>query len=331
MTSFPSMDPAKTVPSEPSVDDGELLDAYSKAVIGVVERVGPAVVSLSVRASGRRGLREGAGSGVLFSPDGYLLTNAHVVADARRVDVALTGGSTHEGNVTGIDPATDLAVVHLERAEPLPYAELGQSQTLRVGQLVIAIGNPLGFSSTVSAGVISALGRTMRGQNGRLLENIIQSDVALNPGNSGGPLVDSRGRVVGIATAMILGAQGISFAVPIDTGKWVLGHLMTSGRVRRSWLGIAGQNRPIPRVLGRRFEILAQTGVEVVSVEPGGPAARAGLREGDLVHALDRQSVTSVDDIHRLLSRWPVGQGLAVGLLRGQDLQELTVVPAEAP
>jgi S1-C subfamily serine protease len=310
--------------------EDDLLDAYSRAVVGVVDRVGPAVVSLSVRTGGRSGSREGSGSGVLFTPDGYLLTNAHVGRGASRLRVTLTGGEEYEADLCGSDVPTDLAVVRV-KGEGLPYAEFGDSDLLRVGQLVIAIGNPLGFSSTVSAGVVSALGRAMRAQNGRLMENMIQSDVALNPGNSGGPLVDSGGRVIGINTAMIFGAQGLSFSIPINTAAWVLGHLMTSGRVRRSFLGIVGQNRPIPRALARRLRLEQESGVEVMRAERDAPAARAGLRPGDIVLAVDGNPVHSVDDIHRLLSRWPVGQAVRVAVLRGLESLELHPVPAEAP
>src|SRR5438067_10168325 len=225
-------------------DDAELLDAYSHAVTSVVETAGPAVAGISAA--------RGGGSGVLFAPDGYLLTNAHVVGALRTVSVNLPDGSTHQGNVVGAAPATDLAVVHID-GNHFPVADLGRSGNLRVGQLVVAIGNPLGFSFTVSAGVLSAMGRSLRAQDGRLIDGILQTDVALNPGNSGGPLVDSRGRVVGINTAMIMGAQGISFSVPIDTAKWVLGQLMTTGHVRRGYLGIAGQNRPLARGTARRL------------------------------------------------------------------------------
>ncbi|MCU1283321.1 MAG: periplasmic serine protease, partial [bacterium] len=236
-----------------AVSDGELLDAYSSAVTSVVDAVGPGVVSISVRESpsndgdpraAKRRRSGGAGSGVLFTPDGYILTNAHVVRGGGRWEVALTDGSTHMAQLCGADPATDTAVIRIE-GTGLPHAQFGESARLRVGQLCVAIGNPLGFSSTVSAGVVSALGRNMRAQDGRLMENIIQSDVALNPGNSGGPLVDTRARVIGVNTAMIFGAQGISFAVPIDTAKWVVGQIMSQGRVRRSWLGIVAQNRRI--------------------------------------------------------------------------------------
>jgi S1-C subfamily serine protease len=261
--------------------------------------------------------RGGAGSGVLFTPDGYLLTNSHVVRGAKSIEVALTDGKTHTGYVVGMDRATDLAVVKIGKADRWPYAELGESARLRVGQLAIAIGNPLGFSSTVSAGVISALGRTMRAQDGRLMENIVQSDVALNPGNSGGPLVDTHGRVIGINTAMIFGAQGISFAVPIDTAKWALQQLMTHGRVVRSWLGVVAQNRA-------KY-------VEIVKVEPNGPADRAGLQLGDFVLQLDGNPTTTIDDLQRLLTTWPIGKQLAVRLLRDSRFVNVTIDPTEAP
>jgi S1-C subfamily serine protease len=316
--------PPGTAPT--TVEDGVLLDAYSRAVVEVVERVGPAVVSITAQA-GRRG---GSGSGVLFTPDGYALTNAHVVRGATRLRALLTDGSAHDVRVVGSDPPTDLAVIQLAQ-NGLPYADLGTSATLRVGQLAIAIGNPLGFSSTVSAGVVSALGRTMRAQTGRLMENIIQSDVALNPGNSGGPLVDSRSRVVGINTAMIHGAQGISFAIPIDTAQWVLGQLMTLGHVRRGWLGIAGQTRPLDRRLARRLGLTQASGVEVVSAEGDGPARTAGLAEGDLILAVEGQTAATVDDVHRLLNRWEIGRPLVLGVLRGEERRSVTVVPREAP
>jgi len=304
------------LPAKAPRDDAELLDAYSRAVVDVVEKVGPAVVSLSTPSHGPR-FRGGAGSGVLFTPDGYLLTNAHVVRGAKSIEVALTDGKTHTGHVVGSDRASDLAVVRLGESASWPYAELGHSGKLRVGQLAIAIGNPLGFSSTVSAGVISALGRTMRGQDGRLMENIIQSDVALNPGNSGGPLVDTQGRVVGINTAMILGAQGISFSVPIDTARWALLELMAHGRVVRSWLGVVAQNRA-------KY-------VEIVKVEAGGPADRAGVRAGDFVLQLDGQATSTIDDLQRILTAWPVGKELPARLLRDSRFVNVTLTPTEAP
>jgi S1-C subfamily serine protease len=324
-----------------AVSDSELLDAYSSAVTSVVDAVGPAVVSISVRdpesnrGPGRRG--GGAGSGVLFTPDGYILTNAHVVRDGARLgphsgrtmEVALTDGSTHPAQLVGADPATDTAVVRIE-GTGLPHAQFGESARLRVGQLCIAIGNPLGFSSTVSAGVVSALGRNMRAQDGRLMENIIQSDVALNPGNSGGPLVDTRARVIGVNTAMIFGAQGISFAVPIDTAKWVVGQIMSQGRVRRSWLGIVAQNRRIDPRIRRHLDLLQESGVEVMSVEPSGPAAAAGVRDGDIVLALDGRPVQSVDDVHRTLTQWPVGKPLPLAALRRTERVDVVALPTEA-
>ena len=300
--------------------DEELLDAYSHAVTSVVDVVGPAVVSVS--------LPRGGGSGVMFAPDGYLLTNAHVVGRARGVKIGLADGSTHEGNVVGADPATDLAVVHIDGLH-LPAAELGNSARLRVGQLVVAIGNPLGFSFTVSAGVVSALGRSLRAQDGRLMDAIIQSDVALNPGNSGGPLVDSHARVVGINTAVILGAQGLSFAVPVDTARWVLGELMQHGRVRRGVLGLAAQTRPIDRRIARHHALTQTTGVELMEVVPGKPAERAGLKAGDILLSLDGTAVTSVDGVHRLLGASSIGRLMACKLLRGAELIELQVTPGE--
>ena len=315
-------------PAPPPAEDADLLDAYSTAVIGVVERVGPAVVSLSV-ATARRGTRVGSGSGVVFTPDGYALTNAHVVRGAERLRALLTDGSERAATIVGADDATDLAVVRLDGG-PLAYAELGASAGLRVGQLVIAIGNPLGFSSTVSAGVVSALGRTMRATNGRLMESIIQSDVALNPGNSGGPLVDSRARVVGINTAMILGAQGISFSIPVDTARWVLAQLMTTGRVRRGWLGIAGQNRPLERGVARRLRLAQDAGVEITGRDANGPAAAAGLAEGDVIVSFDGRPARSVDDLHRALNRWPIPGVLEVTVVRECALRTLAVTPREA-
>jgi len=323
-------EPGPSVPSAASTEDGEILDAYSRAVTGVVEKVGPAVVSVTVRGHGNaRHGPAGAGSGVAFTPDGYILTNAHVVRDARSLEVSLSDGSVHKAYPVGHDSPTDLAVIRAERVE-VPFAEFGRSATLKAGQLVIAIGNPLGFSSTVSAGVVSALGRTMRAQNGRLMENIIQSDVALNPGNSGGPLVDSHGRVVGINTAMILGAQGISFSVPIDTAKWVVSQLMNAGRVRRGYLGIVGQNRPLERGLARRLKLVQAGSVEIMKIDERGPAGRAGLAEGDRIVSLGERATSNVDDIHRVLNEWPIGSELKIGVIRGLQSRELTITPEES-
>jgi S1-C subfamily serine protease len=301
-------------------EEVELLDAYSRAVTSVVDTVGPAVVGIS---AGR-----GGGSGVLFTPDGYLLTNAHVVANAKRLTINFPDGSSSDGNAIGSDPATDLAVVHVDGSH-LPAAELGKSATLRVGQLVVAIGNPLGFSFTVSAGVVSALGRTLRAHDGRLMDAIIQSDVAMNPGNSGGPLVDSHGRVVGINTAVIMGAQGISFSVPIDTARWVLAELMQHGRVRRGVLGLAAQTRPIDRRLARHHGLTQRSGVEIMEVVRGKPADKAGIKDGDIVLSLDGQVTESVDQVHRLLGASSIGRALPLKLLRGVTLLELVVTPVE--
>jgi S1-C subfamily serine protease len=305
----------------------QALDAYSRAVVRVVEEVGPAVVSIA--RSSQRG-PAGAGSGVVFAQDGYVLTNAHVAAGAHQLEIGFVDGTTRRGHVVGVDHATDLAVVRATGAAP-KHAVFGSSSALRVGQLVVAIGNPLGFSSTVSAGVVSALGRTMRSRDGRAMEGIIQSDVALNPGNSGGPLVDSHGKVIGINTAIILGAQGISFSVPIDTAKWVLGELMTSGRVRRGWLGIAGQNRPIERELARKLELGHASGVEVTAFDERGPASRSPLRIGDVVVGLDDGSVASVDDIHRALQKWSSARSIQLKVVRDRQIVEVEVEPVEAP
>ena len=313
------------------VSDEELLDAYSRAVVGVVEKVGPAVVSIGTKRQMRpRGLgSEGAGSGLIIAPDGYVLTNNHVVEDAVELEVALTDGNSYKAEIVGTDPMTDLAVIRAG-ANGLPTAELGNSKTLRAGQLVIAIGNPFGFQSTVSTGVISALGRSLRGQGGRLIENVIQTSVPLNPGNSGGPLVDSRGRVIGINTAMINMAQGISFAIPANTAKWVVSEILTRGRVRRAYLGLSAQVRPIARQAQRFYELPMATVVEVISVAPNGPAHRAGLREGDILIALNGQHVSNVDDLHRLLAATLPGSNAALTILRDRERRELQTVTGEA-
>ena len=314
------------------VDDRELLDAYSRAVVSVVEHVGPAVVSIAAgtRRPGATGGVVGAGSGVIFTPDGYVLTNRHVVNEATDLAVTLTDGSTLGATLVGNDAATDLAVIRAE-GSGLPIAQFGESASLRAGQLVVAIGNPFGFQSTVSAGVISALGRSLRSATGRLIENVIQTDVALNPGNSGGPLVDTRTRVIGINTAIIRMAQGISLAIPIDTAKWVVSELLAHGRVRRAYLGIVGQTRPIDRHVARRHALSASHAVEVVSVEPRAPAAIAGLREGDLIVALNERPVHTVDDMHRMLVGWPLGDALKAGVIRENRRFEVAMVPLEGP
>ncbi len=310
------------------VADGVELDAYSHAVVSAVETLGPAVVSLP--AGDRRRGRVGAGSGILLAPDGYVLTNSHVVHGAARLEVALTDGRTLGATLVGDDPATDLAVVRAD-GTGLPYAPLGDSAALRVGQLVIAIGNPLGFQSTVSAGVVSALGRTLRGVGGRLIENVIQTDVALNPGNSGGPLVDSRAQVVGINTAIIAMAQGISFAIPANTARWVVPQLLAHGRVSRAWLGLTAQPRPLDRRVARALGLVQERAVEIVAIETGGPAAQAGLTEGDVLVVVEGLAVTRIDDLHRFLAEWPIGRPLTLGVVRGSARRDVVVTPGEAP
>jgi S1-C subfamily serine protease len=313
------------------VSEVELLDTYSRAVIMVVETVGPAVVSIAVGkpAPVHGGEQTGAGSGVVVAPDGYILTNQHVVHGARRLTVFFTNGSQVEAALVGEDPATDLAVIRAN-GSGLAYASLGESDLLRVGQLVIAIGNPLGFQSTVSTGVVSALGRALRSRQGRLIESIIQHTAPLNPGNSGGPLVDSRGRVVGINTAIIAMAQGMGFAIPANTARWVLSQLLLHGRVRRAFLGLGGRERPLDRRLARFHQLATTQAVEVISNDPNGPAARAGLRPGDLMVAVNDQPVGSIDDLHRILADWPIGKPLNLTVIRGKERLEFGVIPSEA-
>jgi len=320
----------EVAPGEAS--DVELLDAYSRAVIKVVDAVGPAVVGISVgKKSGQNaGESAGLGSGVVITPDGYILTNDHVVDGARQVVATLSTGAALPAAIVGTDPATDLAVIRATAAGSLPHATLGDSNLLRVGQLVIAMGNPFGFQSTVSTGVVSALGRALRSQEGRLIENIIQHTAPLNPGNSGGPLVDSRGRVVGLNTAIIVMAQGIGFAIPASTVKWVVSQLLLHGRVRRGYLGLAGRQRPLDRRLVRFHQLKKEFAVEAISVEAQGPAGLAGLREGDLIVGIQEQDVASVDDLHRFLADWPVGQPVTLKVIRGRERLTVTVVPAEA-
>ncbi len=315
--------------SKAPVSEESLLDAYSQAVISVVEKVGPAVVSIGVRQKSGNGYQgEGSASGVIFAPDGYVLTNNHVVENASEVQVGLMDGDTFKAEVVGTDPATDLAVVRAG-TNGLPIAELGDSDTLRVGQLVIAIGNPFGFQSTVSTGVISALGRAMRSQTGRLIESIIQTDVPLNPGNSGGPLVDSRGRVIGVNTAIIRPAQGISLAIPVKTASWVIGEILTHGKVRRAYLGLGAQVRPIRPAAQRQFQLATPTVLEVVTLEKDGPAVKGGLHEGDILLSLNGKSVGTVDDVHRFLTDVPAGTRIMLSILRENQRMEIEVVTGE--
>jgi S1-C subfamily serine protease len=319
----PSQSPAAP---DPDPTEREALDAYSNVVVRVAEQLRPAVVNL--RAG--QGRARGSGSGILFTPDGFLLTNHHVVQGSDRVRVRLGDGEELPGRVVGNDPWTDLAVVQAA-GDALPHGKLGDSNKLRVGQLVVAIGSPFGFESTVTAGVVSALGRTLRSITGALVDNVIQTDAALNPGNSGGPLVNSRGEVIGINTAIIAPAQGICFAIPIDMAKHVLPQLMTHGRVTRGYLGIHGRPVPVPRHLARQYGLEQATAVEVVSVEENGPADQAGLQEEDLIVTFGDQPVTTIDDLHKLLLQLPVGVPTALTLLRGERRLERMVLPADYP
>jgi S1-C subfamily serine protease len=309
----------------------ELLDSYSRAVITVVDAVGPAVLMVSKRKSGggNSSGQEGAGSGVIIAPDGYILTNNHVVEGADSISVTKQDGMTLDAVVIGTDPATDLAVIRANGSD-LPYAVLGESGKLKAGQLVIAIGNPFGFNSTVSTGVVSAIGRALRSRDGRLIENIIQHTAPLNPGNSGGPLVDSRGRVVGINTAIISMAQGIGFSVPADTAIWVISEILVHGRVRRGFLGLAAQQRPLDRRLARLHNLQNNYGVEVIGINPKGPSERAGIRRGDLIISIEGKKTESVDDLHRILSDHAVGNSIDLVIIRRQERMVLTVTPVEA-
>jgi S1-C subfamily serine protease len=311
--------------------DVELLDAYSRAVITVVDAVGPAVVGISAKSAqpGGKPGQIGSGSGVIITPDGYILTNDHVVGDAKRFTATLQDGTSLDATLIGADPATDLALIRAG-GSTLPFAAMGDSSALRVGQLVIAIGNPFGFQSTVSTGVVSALGRALRSSEGRLIEDIIQHTAPLNPGNSGGPLVDSRGRIVGLNTAIIVMAQGIGFSIPSDTAKWVVSQLLTHGRVRRGHLGIAAQQRPLARRMVRFYRLGAEYGVEVMAVAPESPASRGGIQEGDLIVAIDGHEVASVDHLHRFLAESPIGNPVMLTIIRGQERMEVEIVPAEA-
>ena len=309
-------------------DDTELLDAYSRAVVQTLERTRGGVASL--RVSTRRGARvgEGAGSGFLITPDGYLLTNSHVVDAGDAITVLLDDGIEHAAQRVGIDVDTDLALLRIGSTQPLPHLELGDSKQLRVGQVVIAIGNPQGLSHTVTTGVVSALGRSLRARNGRLIDGVIQTDASLNPGNSGGPLLDTRARVVGVNTAIIAGAQLLCFAVPSDTARWVVSELLRHGHVRRASLGIVAQSVPLPRrtMVHHRLEAAGAVGVD--EVLPEGPAARAGLKAGDRIVGVDGVPIKDVDTLHRVLGGDRVGRSVRVELLRGVTKLALDLVPA---
>jgi S1-C subfamily serine protease len=323
---------------EPAGNDGELLDAYSEAVMTAVERVSPAVVNLEVHhkaaetgktKTGGRGesgsTRRGNGSGFVFTPDGFILTNSHVVHCASRIVVTFSDGTTFDGDLVGDDPGTDLAVVRVSSPRTLPAIALGASDRIRVGQLAIAIGNPYGFQCTVTAGVVSALGRSLRSESGRLIHSVIQTDAALNPGNSGGPLVNSRGEVIGVNTAIIAIAQGICFATTIDTAKWVVAQLLRYGKVRRAYIGVSGANAALSRRTVRFHQLPLESGMRAEAVEKGSPAHGAGITSGDIIVAYDGEPVGGVDDLHRVLDAERIGKEAAVTILRRTHKLELTV------
>ena len=323
---------------KPRASDAELLDAYSQAVIFAAEKVSPSVVNIDVqkKSRGRRTtnphlsekIRE-TGSGFIFTPDGFTLTNSHVINRADSIDVTLSDGRSFQANLIGDDPDTDLAVVRINGSN-FVSAPLGDSQKIRVGQLVIAIGNPYGFQCTVTSGVISALGRSLRSTSGRLIDNVMQTDAALNPGNSGGPLVTSRGDVIGVNTAIILPAQGICFAIAINTAEFVAARLIKEGKVRRSFIGLGGQNIQLHRRLVRFYRLPNETGIFVVSVETNSPAQKAGVQKGDVIVGFDNQTVTGIDDLHRLLTEEKVGKQTTLALVRGTEKLLLDIVPGES-
>jgi len=323
-------DSRESIPAPAVPDDADLLDAYSQAVTTVVDRVGPAVVSIhsGKKVQGPGGELQGSGSGVAITPDGYILTNSHVVDGAAKIQILLTDGSSVEANVVGQDPATDLALIHAHGAD-FPHADLAIGNALRVGQLVIAMGNPLGFHASVSTGVISALGRALRSQQGQLIESVIQHTAPLNPGNSGGPLLNSHGKITGINTAIIANAQGIGFAVPAATAAWVLPQLFKYGHVKRAYLGIVGHQRSLGRRTVRYHELTVDSAVEITSLDPAGPAARAGLHHGDLIVAINDHVVNSVDDLYRFLSEWPAGDEVSLTVVRHAQKVILAAVPTE--
>ena len=315
------------------VDEFEILDAYSNAVVSVSESVSPSVVKIEVSlASSGRGRRSaeqaGSGSGFIFTPDGFILTNSHVVSGARAVHAVTMEGGRFEASVVGDDPDTDLAVLRIN-APSLQAVRFASSNRLRVGQLAIAIGNPYGFQTTVTAGVVSALGRSLRAKSGRLIDDVIQTDAALNPGNSGGPLVDSAGRVIGVNTATIMPAQGLCFAIAIDTAKFVASRLMRDGRIRRSYIGMAGQNVPILRKITHHYGLSNLSGILVVSMDENGPARNAGLREGDIIHSFAGEKVEGIDQLHRLLTEDRVGAATTIGIVRHAENLELGIIPLE--
>jgi S1-C subfamily serine protease len=316
-------------------EEAQLLDAYSKAVVSAAEAVSPSVAKIEITQSAGRARngesveRRGGGSGFVFTPDGLVLTNSHVVHDASRIELSLPDGRRFPAQLVGEDPGTDLAVIRID-APQLTAARLGDSQKLRVGQLAIAIGNPYGFQYTVTAGVVSALGRSLRSYSGRMIDDVIQTDASLNPGNSGGPLVSSDGQVIGVNTATIMGAQGLCFAIGINTAKFVASRLLQQGRIRRAYIGVEAQTVPLHRRLVRFYDLPRQSGVIVLGIENGSPAERAGLREGDVIVAFAGQPIAGVDDFHRLLTDTQVGVRNQITVLRRTERLELAVVPGES-
>jgi S1-C subfamily serine protease len=329
MLDFASSSDREDVGAPTPASDTDFLDAYSHAVTGVADAVGPAVVRVEVRNA--KGRPAGVGSGVVIAPDGLVLTNAHVVEGAKEVHLQDAEGRVMDARKLGEDPDSDLALLRAGAVRDLPSARLGDSKALRRGQLVVAIGNPLGFESTVTAGVISALGRSLRSKNGRLIEDVIQTDAALNPGNSGGPLVSSRGEVVGINTAVILGAQGICFAVASNTAQFVLSELIQHGRVRRAYVGVSAQTAPVPRRHARAAGIDNATGAMIAALESNGPAAEAGLMSLDTIVRADSVAVTGVDDLIRLLNGERIGRSVTIEVLRRGALRSFAVTPTERP
>jgi len=317
------------VQSSPPNSDSAVLDAYSHAVVSAAEKVSPSVAKIEVtqKATDSRE-RHGGGSGFVFTPDGLVLTNSHVVHNASKIELSLPDGRRFPAHLIGEDPATDLAVVRVD-APNLTAVQLGDSQKLRVGQLAIAIGNPYGFQYTVTAGVVSALGRSLRSYSGRMIDDVIQTDAALNPGNSGGPLVSSDGQVIGVNTATIMGAQGLCFAIGINTAKFVASRLLQQGRIQRAYIGVEAQTVPLHRRVVRFYELAKETGVMVVGLTSGSPAERAGLREGDVILAFAGQPVAGIDDLHRLLTDTKVGAKNAITVLRHTERLELAIVPQE--
>ena len=309
--------------------DDALLDAYSRAVIGAVDLVSPAVVGIEItqRRDPRVPGHHASGSGFLFTPDGLIMTNSHVVHGAGSIAVRTSDGHVTEADLVGDDPATDLAVLRISGG-PFPWVSLADSSTVRVGQVAIALGNPYGFQCSVTSGVISALGRSIRGNSGRLIDDVLQTDAALNPGNSGGPLVTTAGLVIGVNTAIILPAQGLSFAIASNVVQFVASHLIRDGRVRRSYIGVAGETVIIPRQLARRHALALTSGIRVAAIEPSSPAAAAGLMPGDLIVKFDRQFVTGVDELHRLLDEEHIGRPAALTLFRTNELKTMPIVPS---